>query len=83
PDAPETIPLPALTFDDLELPSPYNTYLFKGLHPGPIANPGLSSLEAVGYPADTSELYFRALCDGSGRHAFAETFEQHLQNACP
>ncbi|MFN2149777.1 MAG: endolytic transglycosylase MltG [Anaerolineales bacterium] len=72
-----------LTFDDLELPSPYNTYLFQGLPPGPIANPGLSSLEAVGYPADTSELYFRALCDGSGRHAFAETFEQHLQNACP
>jgi UPF0755 protein len=73
----------ALTFDDLELQSAYNTYRQQGLPPGPIANPGYASLEAVGFPADTNELYFRALCDGSGRHAFAETFEEHLQNACP
>ncbi|MEJ2012794.1 MAG: endolytic transglycosylase MltG [Anaerolineales bacterium] len=74
---------PALTFDDLQLPSAYNTYLEPGLPPGPIANPGYASLKAVGFPAETNELYFRAMCDGSGRHAFAETFEQHLQNACP
>ncbi len=73
----------ALSFDDLELNSSYNTYLFMGLPPGPIANPGHASLEAVGFPAETQELYFRALCDGSGRHAFAETYEGHLQNACP
>ena len=72
-----------LSFDDLELNSPYNTYLFSGLPPGPIANPGHASLEAVGFPAESNELYFRALCDGSGRHAFAETFEEHLLNACP
>ncbi len=72
-----------LTSQDLQFDSPFNTYLHPGLPPGPIANPGLSSLEAVAEPIDTDELYFRALCDGSGRHAFARTFEEHLQNACP
>lgn len=73
----------ALTIDDLALDSPYNTYRIVGLPPGPIANPGLASLEAVAYPDPGDDLYFRALCDGSGRHAFAATFEEHLQNACP
>ena len=63
--------------------SPYNTYRTGGLPPAPIAAPGLASLEAVGSPIDTSFLYFRATCDGSGRHQFAETFDQHLLNACP
>ncbi len=72
-----------LTTQDLQIDSPYNTYLYPGLPPGPIANPGLSSLQAVAQPMETDELYFRALCDGSGRHAFARTFEEHLQNACP
>jgi UPF0755 protein len=72
-----------LTVLDLELVSPYNTYRTIGLPPGPISNPGLASLQAVGVPAETSFLYFRAACDGSGRHSFAETFEQHLLNACP
>jgi UPF0755 protein len=72
-----------LTAQDLQFNSPYNTYLYPGLPPGPIANPGLPSLQAVAAPADTDELYFRALCDGSGRHAFARTFEEHLLNACP
>jgi UPF0755 protein len=72
-----------LTTQDLQADSPYNTYLYPGLPPGPIANPGLPSLQAVAAPADTDELYFRALCDGSGRHAFARTFEEHLLNACP
>jgi len=71
-----------LTFADLELDSPYNTYRFPGLPPGPIANPGLASLEAVAQPAETAFLYFRAACDGSGRHQFAVTFEQHQANAC-
>lgn len=72
-----------LTLLDLEVDSPYNTYRYGGLPPGPIASPGLASLEAVGWPAETTFLYFRAACDGSGRHEFAETFEQHLLNACP
>jgi UPF0755 protein len=68
---------------DLETESPYNTYLHAGLPPAPIANPGLASLEAVALPADTPYYYFRTSCDGRGGHAFAETFEEHLRNACP
>lgn len=72
-----------LTLNDLTVDSPYNTYLYPGLPPGPICNPGLSALQAVAYPAETPYFYFRAACDGSGRHLFARTFEEHLQNACP
>jgi UPF0755 protein len=72
-----------LTTIDLQIDSPYNTYLYPGLPPGPIANPGLSSLQAIALPLQTEDLYFRATCDGSGRHLFAPTFEEHLQNACP
>ena len=74
---------PELTYDDLEIDSPYNTYRYPGLPIGPIANPGLDSLRAVAFADDTDELYFRTLCDGSGGHAFAATFEEHLRNACP
>jgi UPF0755 protein len=63
--------------------SPYNTYLHGGLPPGPIASPGMASLESVASPARTGYLFFRAACDGSGRHAFAATFEEHVANACP
>ncbi len=72
-----------LSAADLEIESPYNSYRYGGLPPGPIANPGLDSLRSVAQPADTTYLYFRAACDGSGRHLFAETFEEHLGNACP
>jgi UPF0755 protein len=72
-----------LTLSDLEVDSPYNTYLHPGLPPGPICNPGLAALQAVAFPAQTPYYYFRARCDGSGLHSFAETFEQHIQNACP
>ncbi len=61
----------------------YNTYNNDGLPPGPIANAGLSSIMAVAHPAQTQYLYYRALCDGSGRHAFAVTYQEHLANACP
>lgn len=71
-----------LTFADLEIDSPFNTYRFAGLPPGPIANPGLASLEAVAQPTETVYLFFRAACDGSGRHLFAVTFEEHQANAC-
>lgn len=60
--------------------SPYNTYLYLGIPPGPIASPGLSSIEAVLNPDQHTYLYFVALPDGSGGHVFAETFEQHSAN---
>ena len=53
-----------LMFSDLKTPSPYNTYLHKGLPPGPICNPGLASIEAVLYPAKTNYLYYVAGPDG-------------------
>ncbi len=74
---------PGLSLEDLQIDSPYNTYLYAGLPPGPIANPGLASLRAVAFPESSPYLYFRAACDGSGRHTFAETFDEHLLNACP
>jgi peptidoglycan lytic transglycosylase G len=72
-----------LSLQDLQVDSPYNTYMYKGLPPGPISNPGLAALRAVAFPAQTNYYYFRAACDGSGRHLFAETYAEHLANACP
>jgi UPF0755 protein len=72
-----------LSQSDLEIISPYNTYYHSGLPPGPICNPGIRAIEAVADPADSSFLYFRAACDGSGEHLFAETYQEHLNNACP
>lgn len=63
---------------DLKLDSPYNTYRYGGLPPGPIANPGRRSLEAALYPADVDYLYFVAKNDGS--HHFSRSFRDH-QNA--
>jgi len=72
-------PLPRpLTYKDLETPSEYNTYVFVGLPPGPIANPGRASIEATLNPPETSFYYFVA--DGTGGHVFAETVEQHGKN---
>jgi UPF0755 protein len=63
---------------DLKYDSPFNTYLYSGLPPGPIANPGKDSLEAALYPADKKFLYFVSKNDGS--HHFSQTFREH-QNA--
>jgi UPF0755 protein len=65
---------------DLQSESPYNTYKFAGLPPGPIANPGAASLRAAMQPAHTAYLFFVAAGDGSGRHHFSANFEQHEQN---
>jgi UPF0755 protein len=71
-----------LSLDDLQVDSPYNTYVYPGLPPAPISNPSLAALRAVAFPEMTPYYYFRARCDGSGRHTFAETFEDHVNNAC-
>jgi UPF0755 protein len=71
-----------LSAEDLTIDSPYNTYIVFGLPPTPISNPGMGSLRAVAFPAETPYYFFRAACDGSGRHLFAITYEQHLNNAC-
>jgi UPF0755 protein len=67
-----------LTLDDLAFDSSYNTYLYPGLPPGPIANPGIDAIKAVVNPEQTDYLYFVAKGDGS--HAFAETLEEHNAN---
>jgi UPF0755 protein len=67
-----------LTRDDLHFDSPYNTYKYAGLPPGPIASPGRASLEAAANPADAPYLYFVSRNDGS--HAFASTLEEHNHN---
>jgi UPF0755 protein len=72
-----------LSLIDLQVNSPYNTYINAGLPPTPISNPSLDAIRAVAFPADTKYLYFRAKCDGSGYHDFSETFDEHLQNGCP
>jgi UPF0755 protein len=72
-----------LSSRDLQFDSPYNTYIYPGLTPGPIANPSLRALRAVAFPAQTPYYYFRATCDQSGKHTFSETFEEHLSKGCP
>jgi UPF0755 protein len=67
-----------ITVSDRDGATPYNTYTIDGLPPGPIANPGRAALEAVANPSRTRDLFFVA--DGSGGHAFAETYEEHLRN---
>jgi UPF0755 protein len=68
----------ALHHADMSFSSPYNTYRNAGLPPGPIANPGRSSLEAAMHPAETDYYYFVA--DAQGHHRFAKTMEEHNKN---
>ncbi|HZS93245.1 MAG TPA: endolytic transglycosylase MltG [Chloroflexota bacterium] len=69
---------PVLATDQLQTPGAYNTYVHRGLPPGPIANPGLASIRAVVYPAHTKYLYFVA--KPNGQDIFAETYAEQLQH---
>ena len=69
-------PKDPLLYSDLEIVSPYNTYKNPGLPPGPIAAPGLASLEAAAHPTESDYLYFRAQKDGS--HRFSKTLDEHM-----
>lgn len=68
----------ALTHADLQVSSPYNTYVITGLPPGPICSPGLSSLNAAAHPANGDMLYFVA--NGQGGHSFAASLTEHNKN---
>lgn len=70
------------TEDERVVDSPYNTYVTPGLPPGPIANPGLKSIVAALSPDGSDYLYFVAMSDDSGRHEFASTYPEQLQNEC-
>lgn len=67
-----------LTYEDLEIDSPYNTYKIAGLPPGPICNPGKSSIIAAIYPAKTDYLFF--VSKGDGTHHFSKTLNEHIEN---
>ncbi|MEM0943587.1 MAG: endolytic transglycosylase MltG, partial [Pseudomonadota bacterium] len=63
---------------ELDKPTPYNTYTIPALPPTPIGNPGKAAIEAVANPDETDYLFFVA--DGTGGHAFAKTYDEHLRN---
>jgi UPF0755 protein len=71
-----------LSIVNLEFNSPFNTYVYTGLPPAPIANPGLDALNAVAFPAETPYYFFRAKCDDSGFHSFGQNFEELVANGC-
>ena len=66
-----------LTYNDLLVSHPYNTYRYAGLPPGPICSPGLQCLEAAANPAKVPYLFFVTRKDGSGRHDFTTTLQAH------
>jgi UPF0755 protein len=73
-------PKERLTYRDLEIDDPYNTYLYEGLPPGPIGAPGARSLEAVLYPQTHDYFFYVTKKDGSDEHYFAETHAEHERN---
>jgi UPF0755 protein len=66
-----------ITYDDLKIDSPYNTYKWAGLPYGPISNPGAVALDAASNPAKTGYYYFVLTDSAEGRHTFSENFDQH------
>lgn len=73
-------PKARLLFKDLKVQSPYNSYLNKGLPPGPIASPSLESIEAALAPEASDYLFYVTKKDGSSGHLFAKTYKEHQQN---
>ena len=71
-----------LTAADLAVDSAHNTYLHPGLPPSPIATPSIEALFAMAFPEVSPYFFFQAACDGSGRHVFSVTFEEHIANNC-
>lgn len=67
-----------ILYKDLEIDSPYNTYMYRGLPPGPINNPGKDAVLAAIYPEKNNYYYFVA--DGNGGHNFSRTYREHLKN---
>ena len=65
--------------DDLKIDSPYNTYMWAALPPGPIANPGMVALSAAANPAETDYYYFVLTDPAAGRHTFSKNFDQHIR----
>ena len=74
----DAIEKPNLRYDDLRMVHPYNTYKNTGLPPGPICSAGARAIEAALNPADTDYIFFVA--DGTGKHAFSVTYEEHVEN---
>ncbi len=70
---------PRLTYEDLEVDSPYNTYLHPGLPPGPICNPGLDCIKAALNPADVDYLYYVLKDPATGEHIFTRTYDEFLK----
>lgn len=64
--------------EDLEIDSPYNTYMYPGFPPGPVGSPGERALKAALSPADSEFLFFTSNLDGTGTHTFTESYEEHL-----
>lgn len=69
-----------ITYDDLKVESPYNTYLYPGLPPGPIANAGRESLAAVAYPEQHDYFFYVTKKDGTSEHYFSRTLQEHEAN---
>lgn len=67
-----------LTYKDTKIDSPFNTYIHPGLPPAPICNPGVASIKAALYPAETVDMFFVA--DGSGTHKFSKYVQEHIKN---
>ena len=72
-----------VTYEDIEVDSPYNTYVYKGLPCGPICNPGLSCINAVLEPEEHSYLYYHVDDKESGKHVFSETYDEHEDSMSP
>ena len=67
-----------LTYEDTSIDDPYNTYIYAGLPPGPICCPGIESIKAALYPADTDYLFFVVSAELDGSMAFSSDYDQFL-----